>query len=98
MAERPAELAGLPHKGRIAVGCDADFAIFSPEEKFVVDPAKLHHRHSITPYAGRELFGVVRETFLRGRRIDLFGRPRGELIAKAGIRAIQQNNELGRSA
>ena len=36
----------------------------------------------MTPYAGRQLTGVVKETFLRGRRIEPFGRPRGELIAR----------------
>ncbi|MER8485438.1 amidohydrolase family protein [Mesorhizobium sp. M1322] len=91
MAERPAALAGLPHKGRLAVACDADFAIFAPEQEFVVDPARLHHRHPVTPYAGKALCGVVRETFLRGRRIELFGHPRGVLVAKDGVRAIEQN-------
>ncbi|UCI23027.1 allantoinase AllB (plasmid) [Mesorhizobium sp. B2-1-8] len=96
MAERPAALAGLSHKGRIAPGCDADFAVFSPDAEFVVDAASLHHRHPITPYAGRPLRGVVQETFLRGHRIDLFGRPRGALIAKDASAA--QPQELRRSA
>ena len=26
---------------------------FAPDEAFVVDPARLHHRHPVTPYAGR---------------------------------------------
>ena len=57
MAERPARLAGLHHKGRIDTGCDADFAILDPDSSFVVDPARLHHRHPITPYAGMNLNG-----------------------------------------
>lgn len=95
MAERPAALAGLAHKGRIATGCDADFAVFSPDAEFIVDAAILHHRHPVTPYAGRRLSGAVRETYLRGKRIDLFGRPRGELIARQTPAEIQ---ELRRSA
>jgi len=43
MSTKPAQLAGLPHKGRIAVGFDADFCIFRPDQPFVVDPAKLYH-------------------------------------------------------
>lgn len=63
-------LAGLAkRKGTIAVGCDADLAIWNPDAKFVVEPARLHHRHKLTPYAGRELAGVVETTFLRGRKI-----------------------------
>ena len=66
----PARLAGLGgKKGTIAVGCDADLVIWNPEAKFLVEPAALHHRHKLTPYAGRELQGVVETTFLRGRKI-----------------------------
>ena len=83
MSERPARLAGLRGKGRIEVGFDADLCVFAPDESFVVDPARLHHRHRATPYAGRTLTGVVRETMLRGKPIDP-ARPRGELLARKG--------------
>jgi allantoinase len=69
MAEGPATLAGLAGKGRIAPGADADLCVFAPEETFVVDPARLHHRHPVTPYAGRRLAGVVRSTWLRGHEV-----------------------------
>jgi allantoinase len=69
MAEGPAELARLPAKGRIAVGADADLCVLAPEETFVVDPARLHHRHPVTPYAGRSLTGVVRSTWLHGQEV-----------------------------
>jgi allantoinase len=70
LSRNPARLAGLEkRKGTIAVGCDADLVIWDPAAKFAVDPAKLHHRHKITPYAGRELAGIVETTFLRGRKI-----------------------------
>ncbi|WP_067802238.1 allantoinase AllB [Actinomadura formosensis] len=66
MSEAPAALAGVPRKGGIAVGNDADLVAFAADETFTVDPAALHHRHPITPYAGRTLTGVVRATWLRG--------------------------------
>jgi allantoinase len=70
MCNGPAEFAGLAgSKGAIAVGCDADLVIFDPEKRFRVEPSKLHQRHKLTPYAGRELTGAVEATFLRGQLI-----------------------------
>jgi allantoinase len=84
MADGPAHLAGLTGKGAIAVGRDADLVAFAVDETFVVDPAALHHRHPVTPYAGRELTGVVRTTWLRGRVIDptIDGTATGRLITR----------------
>lgn len=76
MCSAPADLVGLgARKGRIAVGLDADFAVVDPEAAFTVDPAQLFHRHPITPYAGRVLYGVVRESWLRGERRFASGIP-----------------------
>jgi len=47
MAERPALIAGLQHKGQIERGYHADFAVFAPDDAFVVDaapvPPQSHH-------------------------------------------------------
>ncbi|MDQ3907383.1 MAG: allantoinase, partial [Acidobacteriota bacterium] len=53
----------------IRAGADADFVVWNTEETFTVDPSPLEHRHKLTPYAGRELSGVVEATFLRGEKI-----------------------------
>ena len=79
MAARPAELGRLSGKGRIAVGYQADLAVFAPDQAYVVDPARLHHKNPITPYAQQSLTGVVRQTFLRGEQVD-GRRPTGRLL------------------
>ena len=80
MSSRPAALVGLGSKGAVEVGRDADLVVFAPDERFTVDPARLHHRHPVTPYAGQDLSGVVRSTWLRGRRVDAV--PHGNLIRR----------------
>lgn len=80
MARGPAGLAGLGHKGRIAPGADADLVAFAPAARFRVDPAALHHRHPVTPYAGLELTGIVRRTWLRGQECPGGA---GRLLARA---------------
>jgi allantoinase len=86
MAEHPAAQAGLQRKGAIAVGKDADFAVFAPDEKMVVDPNLLYHKNAVTPYAGRTLTGQVRSTWLRGTDItadvESNGDRRGRLLRR----------------
>ncbi|MFE9922470.1 allantoinase AllB [Streptomyces sp. NPDC005774] len=86
MSARTAELVGLDdRKGAIAPGRDADFAVLAPDDTFTVDPAGLQHRNRVTAYAGRTLYGVVKSTWLRGRRIMADGEftaPRGRLLTR----------------
>ncbi|MVT26698.1 allantoinase AllB [Nesterenkonia alkaliphila] len=70
MAQRTAALVGLSHKGRIAVGCDADFLIYDPEQTHVVSSAGLAHKNPISAYDGYEIRGTVVGAVLRG--VELF--------------------------
>jgi allantoinase len=84
MSARPAKLAGLPVKGKLALGYDADLSVFAPDEAFVVDVSHLKHKNPITPYDKRALSGVVRRTFLRGTEVD--GQtPTGQLLRRGMV-------------
>jgi allantoinase len=66
----PARLAGLAgRKGALAAGHDADLVLWHPEKEFVVSETILRHRHSMTPWLGRRLAGVVEATYLRGEKV-----------------------------
>ncbi|MBO0806414.1 MAG: amidohydrolase family protein, partial [Nocardiopsaceae bacterium] len=92
MAGRPARLAGLPGKGAIAPGRDADLVAFDPDAFFTVNAGaddagsaggvRLRHRHPVTPYDGRRLAGVVTRTWLRGREILDHSPPNGSLLLR----------------
>jgi allantoinase len=87
MSAAPARLAGLERrKGRLAPGFDADLVVWDPDAAFRVDPGRLHQRHPVTPYAGRELRGVVAATYLRGRKVfdrgDVASQPNGRLLRR----------------
>lgn len=81
LCEKPTANVGLTRKGRIAVGADADMVVFAPEATHRVDVDELQHRNKVTPYHGRELYGVVRRTILRGDDVDL-DVPRGRMLAR----------------
>ncbi len=96
LCQSPAEFLGLgASKGRIAVGCDADFVIWQPEAEAVVKAADIHHKHKVTPYEGRELIGKVKQTYLRGRKIwdggKHIGTASGDTVLRSGKSVHEAN-------
>ena len=70
MSRGPADLVGLPHKGRLTLGADADMVALATDETFTVSTGMIRHKHPTTPYLGRQLSGVVRACWLRGTRLS----------------------------
>lgn len=78
LCAHPARLTGLANKkGKIEKGYDADIIVWDPHKTFVVNEEGIYHKHKITPYINRELFGVIEQTWLAGERI--FNRGKMEL-------------------
>jgi dihydropyrimidinase len=77
----PARLYGLhPRKGTIAIGADADLAIWDPKREVVIRNADLHHAVDYTPYEGRRVTGWPVITLVRGTVVARYG----EVLAQAG--------------
>jgi allantoinase len=68
-AEHAADRFRLSGKGRIAVGCDADFAIIDLAQSTTLQSSDLLDRHKFSPYVGRTFRGAVRRTIARGQTI-----------------------------
>ena len=65
-----AEQIGLARrKGELAVGYDGDLAIFDPDGAFEVGEDAMLFRNKCSPYQGRRLQGIVRETWVRGFKV-----------------------------
>jgi allantoinase len=74
LAANPARRFGLERKGRIEVGCDADFVLVDAGVEYTVTRESLFQRHGFSPYIGATFRGAVRRTILRGRTIFEDGR------------------------
>lgn len=67
-AELPARRFALRTKGKIAVGMDADLAVYDPSNRRKIDRTKLHSRCGWTPFELREAV-FPSHVFLRGQAL-----------------------------
>lgn len=80
-ATNAAKLFGLyPRKGTIAIGSDADLAIWDPELKRTITAADDHSRADFSLYEGWEVTGWPTHTFRRGELIA----KNGQILAQPG--------------
>jgi allantoinase len=69
LCANPASLIRCGTKGKIKKGADADLIIWNENRVFTVTTDMIHHRHKITPYLHEQLYGVVEQTFIAGKKV-----------------------------
>jgi dihydropyrimidinase len=68
LSTNPAKIFGLyPRKGVVQPGSDADLVIVDFEHSFKIKATSLHGGVDWSPYEGKDVFGRVHATLLRGR-------------------------------
>ncbi|WP_026821023.1 amidohydrolase family protein [Arthrobacter castelli] len=98
----PARINGLPSKGVIAPGYDADLVIFDPLQKQTVDGTALHMGTDFSPFEGMELVGwpsivVRRGTVVLDEGVFSDPGPTGLFQSRLGVRAMQEPATEGAS-
>jgi dihydropyrimidinase len=80
LATNPSRLFGLPAKGAIEVGRDADLVVWDPDARRTIRQAQLHHSSDFTPFEGLQVVGAPAEVLLRGLPV---GPLRGRFLERA---------------
>jgi dihydropyrimidinase len=79
-ATNAAKMYGLsPRKGSIAIGADADLAIWDPNREVTITNDLLHHNVDYTPYEGMRVRGWPMTTIARGEVVWSGGKFEGRL-------------------
>lgn len=69
LSTTPARLFGMPSKGSIEAGRDADLVLFDPAASGEIRQETLHHTSDFTPFEGLRTGGRVRTVLLRGQPV-----------------------------
>jgi dihydropyrimidinase len=80
MCRNPARTFGLPRKGRIEPGADADLVVFDPDETYTITADRNHSNADYSVYEGRTVTGRVKRTFVRGTLVA----DDGDIVADPG--------------
>ena len=99
-ATAPAKIYNLhPRKGSIAIGADADIAIWDPAREVTLSDAMMHDLTGYTPFAGRKLRGWPVTVLSRGRTVvddgkRIAGPGSGKFLARTGGEAANPTGRL----
>ncbi|WP_139996846.1 dihydroorotase [Paenibacillus paridis] len=69
MAQSPAEVFGIPGKGKIELGFDADFTVIDPQQSWRIDQTKLLSHSKLSPFHQHKVQGKIRHTIVRGKSV-----------------------------
>ncbi|GAA0303099.1 dihydroorotase [Halarchaeum salinum] len=69
MSANPAETFGMPRKGTLDPGTDADIVVFDPDATHTITADENASRADYSIYEGRGVTGRVRKTFVRGELV-----------------------------
>jgi len=88
VSANPANRFALHAKGDIAVGKDADFVLFDPNQTFIVRAEDSPSAQGYTPFEGQELTGRVEQTWLRGTCVYADGQVQGSPVGRYQHRPV----------
>jgi dihydropyrimidinase len=80
MSTNIADTYGMPNKGTLDPGTDADVVVFDPTATHTITAEDNFSKADFSIYEGREVTGRVDETFVRGERVYADG----EILADPG--------------
>lgn len=64
---------------------DADICVFDDEAEWVVGREQMLFRNKVSPYQGRTMRGLVKETWVRGQKVFQRDGPNGGFVGKQGL-------------
>lgn len=81
MSTNPADTFGMPNKGTLEPGTDADIVVFDPDERYTITARDNESNSTFSIYEGRTVTGAVEKTFVRGTLVW----DGDEIVAKPGV-------------
>lgn len=90
LSATPAARFGLPRKGALEVGRDADVVVFDPSARRALRATDLHHTSDYTPYEGLDVEGAVRDVVVRGTDVIRSG----VFVGRRGFGAYLERGQI----